>query len=256
MTADNGEFEFGDEPGSLTTGERIGATLLGLASGGAGGVAVFVSDNQVGTGALLILAAAFLLMGTQGTALARFGMGENAVEFRTRQRIGLRLLQEAEVVDDPREVDALTRAAAIAAPPGPRIVGELEAYARRFGDALARVGATSVRSSGQDGLPVEFRSWFEGKQILITLKYTNRQEFNAGRISHAVDDVLTPLNPQRSEPGLLLVVNAASEDSVAKGVELIRSHWDHPAEVVVWASSHDDQKLREAMGRLAAANGQ
>lgn len=58
--------------------ERGIALAVGIAAGGGGGYAVFVSSNQAGTAILLVLSAIFLLIGVQGTSLIRFSAGRLA----------------------------------------------------------------------------------------------------------------------------------------------------------------------------------
>ncbi|PPJ18748.1 hypothetical protein C5F51_36210 [Nocardia nova] len=78
--------------------------------------AVFASSNQAGTAALFVAAAAFLLMGVQGTPLAKFGSGDKAMVFRERRRIQKQLLQRAATEDTPEGAEAYVNAAEIAAP--------------------------------------------------------------------------------------------------------------------------------------------
>ena len=63
------------QPGRpLLNWERAVAIIIGTAFAGVAIYALFNSANQAGTAALLLAAAAFLLMGVQGTALVRFGL--------------------------------------------------------------------------------------------------------------------------------------------------------------------------------------
>lgn len=55
----------------LPTWARGLALGLGAAAGVAGGYAVFASENQAGTAALLLIAGLFVLLGLQGTPMRR-----------------------------------------------------------------------------------------------------------------------------------------------------------------------------------------
>lgn len=253
MAAANEESELGEESNSLSLGERISATTLGLAAAGGGGVAVFVSDNQVGTGALLILAAALLLMGVQGTALSRFGMGENAVEFRTRRKIRAQLIEEAEAGEDPREVEAFARAAAIAAPTSASVAqSEALIYESQVGEALSRTGATSVRVSASSDHLLDYRSFYDGKQVDVVIKYTSPlRPPTPSWLLKTVEKVLFSLRPRQTESSLLVVVNVASDRALLEARERV-AQMNFPVEIVRWASERDDDDLRAALARLAA----
>jgi putative peptidoglycan lipid II flippase len=61
--------------------ERQCAIGIGLAAGIAGGIAVFTTSNQAGTAFLLLISLIFLVMGVEGTALAR-GFRADALRLR------------------------------------------------------------------------------------------------------------------------------------------------------------------------------
>ncbi|PPJ04114.1 hypothetical protein C5E51_26310 [Nocardia nova] len=106
--------------------------------------AVFDSSNQAGTAALFVAAAAFLLMGVQGTPLAKFGSGDQAVVFRERRRIQKQLLEKAAAEKTVEGAEAYVNAAEIAAP-SPVATGPdwaplpAASYGDAFGAALQRV---------------------------------------------------------------------------------------------------------------------
>jgi hypothetical protein len=68
----------------LGTWERWLAGVVGLAGVVAGGVGVFLSDNQAGTTAILLLGSVFLLMAVQGTAIIK--AGKDSVELERRKK--------------------------------------------------------------------------------------------------------------------------------------------------------------------------
>src|SRR4051812_18002065 len=77
-----------DEHEPMEFWERFGSVAIGVVLLEAGLFAVFISDNQAGTAVLLVAAAAFLLIGIQGTPLLKFG--NNTVELaRRRKRVAI-----------------------------------------------------------------------------------------------------------------------------------------------------------------------
>jgi hypothetical protein len=91
------DFEsFPAEP--LLWWERLGSSVIGVACVGGGLYATFRSGNQGGTLALLLVGAAFLLMGLQGTPLVSIGSGDNRLRLERRrqlQRVVARVLADA-----------------------------------------------------------------------------------------------------------------------------------------------------------------
>jgi putative peptidoglycan lipid II flippase len=65
----------------MTRLERQCAIGIGVAAGIAGGIAVFTTSNQAGTAFLLLISLVFLVMGVEGTALAR-GFGADTLRLR------------------------------------------------------------------------------------------------------------------------------------------------------------------------------
>lgn len=68
-------------PSGISPMLRSACWAIGLVFGGLGTYAVFATENQVGTGALLILSALFLIVGITGKVPQRLQVGENSVEW-------------------------------------------------------------------------------------------------------------------------------------------------------------------------------
>lgn len=58
--------------------------LIGTASVVAGGISVFTTENQVGSGALLILGALFLIIAISGRIPSRLQIGDNSMEWQEK----------------------------------------------------------------------------------------------------------------------------------------------------------------------------
>ncbi|TCC57968.1 hypothetical protein E0H73_26815 [Kribbella pittospori] len=137
----------GDERSSLVTspsngsaaspGERAIAALIGCVTAAAGALAVFWTENEVGSGALLLIGAAFLAMATFGLVPVRFKVGDKEMEVG---RAALRTLE-----DVLRESDAATQDKVIDA-----FEGELEArgVTREPGDAVDAMLSRFERYAG------------------------------------------------------------------------------------------------------------
>jgi hypothetical protein len=77
----------------LSMKERISAGAVGLGGVGAGGAGVFLSSNQAGTSAILILGAMFLLMAVQGTRIIK--LSKDGAELERKFRQARRLVEKA-----------------------------------------------------------------------------------------------------------------------------------------------------------------
>src|SRR5215467_13552202 len=99
----------------LLNWERAVAIIIGAAFAGVAIFALFNSANQAGTAALLLVAAAFLLIGVQGTALVRFGSGSTSVELDRRAVAAVQRADEV-AAQDPQLAMGILEGAAIIEP--------------------------------------------------------------------------------------------------------------------------------------------
>src|SRR3954453_12617057 len=83
----------------LTPRERAVLAVLGLVFGGAGGVAVFRTENQLGTAALLVIAVLLLVMAIAQVVPTGFQWGDRSVTLR-------RAAADALFDDAPEELQA------------------------------------------------------------------------------------------------------------------------------------------------------
>jgi hypothetical protein len=134
-------------------GRASGRLLLGAVAPGAGGVATFVSDNQAGTGVLLLVALTLLLIGVQGTPLIRFGAESASLELDRRRRVR-QVIEDISTDDSPDAVRGALEAAAAFEPSLARSYGAREAdlYASQVHDPLVRAGASVEERVGPSDL--------------------------------------------------------------------------------------------------------
>jgi len=156
-------------------------------------VALFTSSNQAGTAALLLVAAAFLLIGVQGTALIRFGSGSASVELDRRVAAAVQRADEV-AEQDPRLALGILEGAAIIEPRVGPAAGAFRAmsYESAVRRALERVrpgGATVTVAPAPAGLAVISPAG----SILVSIVY--RQSRNIQQ----VDLALISQGPFRAE---------------------------------------------------------
>ena len=98
----------------LSTRERWGATSAGVLLAGGGVCAVFLTGNQAGSTALVLMGAVFMLMGIQGTPVTR--ASKDSVELASRpEEIALKAKKIAEE-GDPKDGQAFLEGAVSADP--------------------------------------------------------------------------------------------------------------------------------------------
>lgn len=216
---------------------RACAVIFGLGLTGVGAVAVFVSENSVGTGVLLAMGAFFFLIGVTGHAVASARLGDAEVRFRQlARRVAATLelapgevkaeLAEAVVEAGPAGADPLAlRAAGILLERD--MIDALDRLLRRD-DALKGFGwaYASLQDAGADGYivgPIE-------QPIAVILK-ASRNPVRADVLAEAV---------RRLQPGYrrILILSAsgftvrarANADLLtAEGTQLQLVHWSGPA---------------------------
>lgn len=236
--------------------ERASAGVVGAAAGGAGAVALFVTDNQAGTAAMLVVAVAFLLIAIQGTPLTRFGSGEHAIELE-RRRVGKELVDQAEAEPDLEAKEALITAAGTVDPSG-RWIDHLEPirYEGLVYDALCRVlgqnGAADIVRAGQ-GSGVDYSVRFPpNARVAVEAKFS-RRSLSRDRIAAAQNYALTTGTP------VLIVTNAplspAVYDMNMRASTRQSDGTYPPVEVVTWNGVADDDVLHRALLRLARERG-
>jgi hypothetical protein len=120
----------------MTRVERTVAALLGTAALGGGAIAVFVSENELGTAALLIAGLVFLIMAVAATVPTRLRWGQQEVSL---ERIAVRHLIEGAPLEVQAEIIAEAMAPERRTPERQTVDGMLRRFARYSGSANAQV---------------------------------------------------------------------------------------------------------------------
>jgi len=252
-TPDSSEGE--GEP--LSGWGRFCAGATGLAFSGAGGVAVFVTDNQAGSVVLVLGGIVFLLMVISGNPLLSLGHGDTQMRFATRRR---RVIQNAEEAP-PREarsaLDALSTIDPLASRDADYIRTSSMVYERLVHAELLRLFPEfSVRQEGADG-PTRFDLSVvtpERYAIFVELKQLQSP------VSTSVVHQVTGMAAANGLGGLLV----SNQRLTRPALELLRRAQGSGNKVstVQWRDENDSDALKNAVLDLlrqvgyGSANGQ
>lgn len=230
----------------LRTWERTASLLIGVVFGGLAILALFDTANQAGTAALVVVAAAFLLIGIQGTALIRLGGGSASVELERKQAaVAQRVSEVAE--RDPQLALGIIEGATIAEPRiGPGAGAFLaKTYKDNVRRAVERVKPENMAVSTA-AAPIDYMVASPSAAILVSVVYR--------RSSIVQQTDLAPLVSGRQLEGAgggLVIANRPSDASVTDYVAAA-ARQGIAIDFVTWNGTDDDRLLSEALARLAA----
>jgi hypothetical protein len=243
--------------------ERLAASVIGLAGVTAGGFGVFVSGNQAGTTAILLLGAVFLLMGVQGTAIVK--ASKDSVELE-RRRTARELTSKAE---DALERNAIDQAEAYVeavrtveplavADPRFRLLSA-SVYEQKVIEALAQ--AVEIVGRGRLQLMPGIRTashWFDatisdrenpGRAIVVEIKAVSRERFAPNVL---VQQLLEQVKAAKL-PCLLLIT--PDHQLSASAIHQLETATDAGVTVrtVRWRDQDDQPTLISAISDLVSA---
>ncbi|GAB3816572.1 hypothetical protein [Micromonospora zhanjiangensis] len=233
------------EPEPLGRWERLGASALGLVGAAGGGWAVFATDNQAGSAVLVVIGAAFLLMGVQGTPLIRVGSAESGVELERRRRRVEKAIEQARQEESPEVAAGIVEAASIIEPQIFRSAAHYrsELYASKVGVALQTSGAAIERYLFDQG--PDFVATTGMGTANVEVKYRERGPLR-------MRDIQQLEKYSRGAHGLLIVTNAP----LSPEVESYNADEDNRhIEAVSWNGERDNGIVMRALMRVAAAGG-
>ncbi|WP_344085759.1 hypothetical protein [Luedemannella helvata] len=218
------------------------AALIGLAAGSFGTFAIFRSDNQAGTAALLVLAAAFMLMGLQGTPLLRFGSGDASVQLAAIRRRAVQVAETAAQKESP-EVAAAVADAVESITPG--VLHPAIRYEKQLIAAIAQIDPTLevVMPPHDKGIDLVVRDR-HNRAAVIEVRYLTRQRLERHAIVAAEERLRgTPFE------GRLIFVTSAPPDSQAERYLSERQGDDPITQLVVWNGPDDNGRLARALAQ-------
>jgi hypothetical protein len=224
--------------------ERAAAVVIGTAFAGVAIYALFGSSNQAGTAALLVVAAAFLLIGVQGTPLIRFGSGPASVELDRRAAAAVQRADEVAERDPQLAMGILEGAAIIEPRVSPAASAfRATAYKQEVRQALERLRPADATVAAAEP-PVDFAVLAPAGRILVSAVY---------RHSRRLEQIdLAPLVSNRQladSAGGLLVSNQALSSSVADYIAGAAAR-KVSIQAVTWDGPGHDADLSQVLGRL------
>lgn len=227
---------------------RLLAVVLGTCAGGLGTLAVFKTDNQAGTAFLLVLSAALLLIGLQGSPLIKLGSGDSSIQLaRIRGRVTKELVKA--VQDDRPEVSqAVVEAVESIAPDlvspallGRRYQSQVEASIARIDPSL--VIAENDWDQGAD-LTVHKVIGMSRTAVAVDVKYLGRAKLSMADIQVSEHRVAGSVLADR-----LVVVTNARPTNGASAYLVERNSDSSHVQLVVWNGPRDDSALALALSR-------
>jgi hypothetical protein len=257
MSESDESYEDFSDPISL--GARSLAIGLGIVFAGVGGVAVFIAKNDAGTVALLLVAAALLLIGIQGTPLVRLGSKDSNIQLATIRRRARYVIEEARQESEPEVADAIATAveSAISIPqPVPKIQMIGRDYERRIFDTLRQISDLAMGyydergDTGIDGVLTDQ----SGRRLGIYVKYRMSTRLLPHELLAAFGEAILAKEKNMID-AFLLVTNTEHSQRVDDYLRTVTRISPFPFEAVVWRDQSDNERLREAALRLLGEGG-
>ncbi|MEV6123860.1 hypothetical protein AB0M23_25685 [Streptomyces sp. NPDC052077] len=242
-----------DYSAPLARWAQVGAGIVGTLLTGGGGVAVFVSDNQAGTVALVLAGAIFLLMTFGGAPLHSLGFGEANLRFaRRRQEVVRGAIdsspeQAPRVLRDLESVDSQSR-------PDPTVGALTE---RIYEDAIFHFlrnafpqYVTNREKTVGLGRRVDFAVDLpSGKPIVVEARYFRR----GNPVDPGAIDLAAGYHTITRSPVLLVSNSPLSR----MGADYLRALQESGADIhfAQWFPDGDDEPLKSAVAHLAQQAG-
>lgn len=233
--------------------ERVLTGGLGTAALGFGAYTVLRTGNQVGSAALVLVGAALVLIGVQGTPLVSFGSNAANVELaRRRERVvaAKQVIEAAKTEPDPARASGLAEAAEIIQHESldslfPKAQRGL-LYLIDVRHALRRVHGSDQLSSARFSRP--YGDWLQlvdPAAPIVEIKYVSGGQYDQRILDATVSRAYERYEPTR----LLIVTNMALPPRVS---EIFSGTWGSmTVEVVTWNSRADDSVLGAALARAS-----
>jgi hypothetical protein len=225
--------------------ERWVAIVLGVILAGLGVWAVFKSSNQAGSAVLLLMGAAFLLIGVQGTPLIKIGGSTANLELERRRRRFEKAIEQAKSETNPDVAQGMIEATTILEPQlasSPRAQASLQGslYYDRVEGALKGIfeGVEREPMRGQ----FDFAVTTPMGQTAIVIKYRRVGPFRA-------NDVADLVRRHKGQASKLVIVTNAPLSEEVRSINSAGTYDEMTVEVVTWNDAGDDNLLHRAVLR-------
>ncbi|MEV1060113.1 hypothetical protein AB0I92_22915 [Micromonospora chalcea] len=204
-----------------------------------------MTDNQAGSAALVLIAAAFFLMAVQGTPLVRLGSAESGVELERRRRRVQTAIERARQEDNPDVAAGIVEAAAVI---DPDLLGSFsfraELYTSRVALAIQGIGARVVRESHDRGIDLVVHTSNGSANVVIS--YRRGGQLETRRVREKVPRELGSAVPT------VLITNVPLAPEVKRLNERPNSR---VAAIVTWNDERDTPRLAQALiDAISSAN--
>jgi hypothetical protein len=226
--------------------ERTVALSVGTVFSALAIVALFKTENEVGTAAMLLVSAAFLLIGIQGTALTRFAGGSATVELERRRRTEMAVQRAEELAEtEPEVARGILEGAALIEPRVGPAAGAFHAmsYENAVRRALERARPDHATVGGADP-PADLVLRAGTGSVLVSVIYRRSRSLQMTDLAP-----LVATRKLEEAAGGLVVTNQSTTSSVAEYISTARKH-GLKIEVVTWTGPEDDGALAQALDRL------
>ncbi|MFJ9099523.1 hypothetical protein ACIRJM_13690 [Streptomyces sp. NPDC102405] len=236
----------------LTRWERLAASLLGIALAGAGATAVFVTSNQAGSVALLLVGVLLLIMGVNGSPLTRARYQDYEFQMaRRRRRIAEKIEQEPpETARQALHVLNTIDPGAARDPAVARVSGIV--YEREVVNRLARIYPEIEHRGGAGDLGIDATmrtpGGLVGVQIKAGIGVLSGPDLRdiVEMAGYARQGAAVPID------GLLVITSRSLPPDPARRIRDARA--DLPTVAIRWLDEQDDQvletKVQELVSRL------
>ncbi|MGW0409866.1 hypothetical protein ACWDZX_00885 [Streptomyces collinus] len=238
----------------LSRWERLAASLSGSALSGAGAAAVFITDNQAGSVALLLVGVVLLVMAINGSPLTRARYQDYELFMARRRRQIVATINE----DSPEEARQALQVLSTVDPGASRdpLVAQMSALVlqREVVNRLTSLYPSTVVAGGPGDMGLDAVIPTERGVVGIQVKAgTTPLHGSALRVMALSAAHARPTAALDGVGALLVVTNRPLPETLPRRLRELRSVL--PVAVVRWIDEQDDQALQAQVQQLSAQIG-
>ncbi len=227
----------------LSRWERLAAAVAGVLACGAGVLAVFRSDNQAGTVALILAGALFLLMGVNGAPLVRARYQDYELFMARRRREVVGNIDDEPVESAVVALETLRTVDPQAARDPAFLHAAAALYGRQVFNRLKQIEPNATYTDGPGDMGRDAVLQAPGGQIAVSIRGGSNKFFQA-------DLVAATHIPHDLADAILIVTSKALPPNIDRRLREARNADSRPIELVRWVDSQDDEILREKVELL------
>ncbi|MDH6604520.1 hypothetical protein M2164_000155 [Streptomyces sp. SAI-208] len=243
------------DPEPLTVRQRAAAAAIGGVLAGAGGIAVFISKNQVGSGILLFAGAVFLLVAVSGMPLlgARFQEFELRLAWRRRQS-ALQAAARLPTEESRRLLEIINEVHPGSTDDPFLSLIESLLFEGRVTDAVIAAAERGEQIESHPGADVgepllDWISQSGDTRIGVFAMFVTTETVT---VSQALSDQFLQRLPRAEYDALVWVTCARNEGDLTTLAARVQRELGLPVAIEVWARRDSTPSLRPAIDRLTA----